>query len=120
MASDGTGLEIARRSHRFALAVRSCVSSRRWSRVQRADLPRLLRSSGAVAAHYLEAGHAASRMDCTRRMILAREQAAESMLWLEVLAETSPCHAPLTPIERLHHQAEKLNLRFRSILRDIS
>ena len=117
MAFDGIRRDIERRSHHFARAVRSCASTRRWSRVQQADLHRLLHSSGAVAAQYIEAGQHVRHRDSTRRLALAREQAAESMWWLEVLAETSPDHAALTPLEQLHHQAEKINLRLRSILR---
>ncbi len=117
MASEGTRRDIARRSHRFALAVRNCAARRRWAPAQWTDLHRLLGSSGAVAAHFIEADQRAHHPDSNRRLALAREQAAESMWWLEVLAETSPDHAPLAPIEQLHQQAEKLNLRLRSILR---
>jgi four helix bundle protein len=117
MASDGTRRDIERRSHRFARAVRVCAVRRRWSCVQWSDLGHLLHSSGAVAAHFIEAGQRAHRPDSTRRLALAREQAAESMWWLEVLAETSPDHTPLAPLEQLHQQAETLNLRLRSILR---
>ena len=120
MSPDGTGYDIARRSHRLAREVRNCVASHRWSRVQRTDLRHLLQSSGAVVAQCVEARHAASRPDFTRRLALAREQAAGTMLWLEVLAETSPCRAPLPKIERLHGQAEHINARLHSILRDIS
>jgi len=118
MASDSTGHDIARRSHRFARAVRNCASGRRWSRVQQPDLRRLLRSSGAVTAQFIEAGHAPCPTDCTRRLALAREEAAQSMWWIQVLAETTPVHATLGPIERLHAQAETINRKLRSILRD--
>jgi len=119
MASNGKGQDIARRSHRFARAVRKCVSGRRWSRAQRSDLRHLLHSSGAVAAHYIEAAHAPGRTDFSRRIAIAREEAAGSMLWLEILAETSPrCVPLLSRLERLHEQAEVLNQTLASILRN--
>ena len=47
----------------FALAVRLCISKFQWTRTQWSDCDQLLRSSGSVAANYIEANNAVSKPD---------------------------------------------------------
>ena len=43
------------RTFKFALAIRASVSSAKWTREQWTDIDQVLRSSGSIAANYIEA-----------------------------------------------------------------
>jgi len=55
--------DLEERTFKFALAVRACISSSRWNRAQWTDVDQILRSSGSVAANYVEANNAVSKAD---------------------------------------------------------
>jgi four helix bundle protein len=55
--------DLEERTFQFALAVRSCISKFQWTRTQWSDCDQLLRSSGSVAANYIEANNAVSKPD---------------------------------------------------------
>lgn len=50
------------------------------------DTKQLLRSSGSVAANYIEANEALSRKDFIYRIKICRKEAKESRMWLQVLS----------------------------------
>jgi len=49
------------------------------------DGKQLVRSSGSVAANYIEANEAISKKDCIHRMRISRKEAKESYMWLKIL-----------------------------------
>ena len=51
------------------------------------DAKQLVRSSGSVAANYIEANEALSRKDYAMRVKICRKEAKESILWLKLLGE---------------------------------
>lgn len=54
------------------------------------DGKQLVRSSGSVAANYIEANESLSKKDFTFRVKICRKESKESKLWLELLLITSP------------------------------
>jgi four helix bundle protein len=85
----GGKFDLEERTFQFALDVRQCVSVHRWTRAQRTDLKQLLRSSGSVAANYVEANNTASRADFIYRIGVSKKEAVESRLWLRLLGATA-------------------------------
>ncbi|MFA7682341.1 MAG: four helix bundle protein [Candidatus Peribacteraceae bacterium] len=79
------------------------------------DCKQLIRSSGSVAANYIEANESLSRKDFLFRIKICRKESKESMLWLRLIDvnETSRLG-----IERaaLLKEARELMLIFGSIL----
>ncbi len=66
----------------------------------------LLRSASSVAANYRSACRAKSRADFISKMGTVEEEADESALWLELLAESGLMPAP--KLGELHREAEEL------------
>ncbi|MBU6170458.1 MAG: four helix bundle protein [Verrucomicrobia bacterium] len=60
--------------------MRSCISASQWTRTQWSDCDQLLRSSGSVAANYIEANNAVSKPDFLFRIRIAKKEASESKL----------------------------------------
>ncbi len=116
--ADGDAYDLEERSFRFALAVRRCVSGRRWDREQRTDIDQLLRASGSVAANYIEANNAVSKPDFLLRVRISKKEAGESKLWLRLLGETSS-DEPLKEILRsLYREADELTRILATIIRN--
>lgn len=78
------------------------------------DSRQLVRSSGSVAANYLEAQEALSRKDFFYRIKVCRKEARESGLWLRLV---NVGDAPLVETERgvLVEEARELKLIFAAI-----
>ena len=51
------------------------------------DIKQLVRSSGSVAANYIEANEKLGNKDLIFRMKIARKEAEESVLWLRLLRD---------------------------------
>lgn len=51
------------------------------------DIKQLVRSSGSVAANYIEANEKLGNKDLIFRMKIARKEAKESVLWLRLLRD---------------------------------
>ena len=49
------------------------------------DAKQLTRSSGSIAANYIEANEALSKKDFTVRIKICRKEAKETILWLKLL-----------------------------------
>lgn len=80
--------DLEERTYQFALGIRRCIGGIKWTREQWTDVDQVLRSSGSVAANYIEANNAVSKPDFLFRIQLCRKEASESRLWLRLLAET--------------------------------
>ncbi len=69
----------------FAQGVRSLVNQLPRTIANIEDAKQLVRSSGSVAANYLEAQEGLSRIDFFYRIKICRKEARESGLWLRLL-----------------------------------
>ena len=103
------------RTYQFALSVRKLVKSHKWPTEQRTDISQLLRSSGSVAANYVEANNPISSADFSHRLRIARKEASESRLWLRLIGETSDDDRK-TVLRDLYREADALTRIFTSIL----
>lgn len=109
--------DLEERTFRFALDFRECVSAHRWTRAQWTDLKQLLRSSGSVAANYVEANNAASRADFIYRIGVAKKEAVESRLWLRLLGATTPNDSAKHALRSLYREADEVVRIFAAILK---
>ena len=72
------------RTYDFAVSCRKyCKSKKLYSNQE--DVKQLIRSSGSVAANYIEANEALSKKDFVMRIKICRKEAKESILWLRLL-----------------------------------
>ena len=81
--------DLIRRTFEFAGRVRRFVNRLPKSIANYEDSKQLVRSSGSVAANYLEAQEGLSRKDFFYRIKICRKEVRESGLWLRLL-ETGP------------------------------
>jgi four helix bundle protein len=79
------------------------------------DVRQLVRSSGSVAANYIEANEALSKKDFRMRIKIARKEAKESALWLRLLGTAPKVDAAAQTV--LHTEAVELTRIFSAILR---
>lgn len=77
------------RTYDFALRVRLWLKERDWPPVSWTDVNQLLRSSGSIAANYIEAQEAVSSDDFVHRLRISRKETKESRLWLRLIADTN-------------------------------
>ena len=89
MANDqNKSFDLEPRTYAFAVDCRVfCKSKKAYS--DREDVKQLIRSSGSVAANYIEANEALSKKDFLMRVKICRKEAKESILWLKLLEAPS-------------------------------
>lgn len=110
--------DLEERTYEFALQIRLFLKRRSWHRVNWTDVDQLLRSSGSVAANYIESQEAVSSDDFVYRVRLCRKEARESSLWLRLLQDTNDLHPAETQIlESLLAETVELSRIFTSIVR---
>jgi four helix bundle protein len=78
-------IALTARTFEFALRVRRFVNEVPRSPANFEDTRQLIRSSGSVAANYLEAQEGLSRKDFFYRVKVCRKEARESVLWLRLI-----------------------------------
>ncbi|MBT7348183.1 four helix bundle protein [Candidatus Falkowbacteria bacterium] len=103
------------RTFRFARDVRVLVKTLTSGMVNREDSRQVTRSSGSVAANYIEASEALSKKDEVYRIRICRKEAKESKLWLELLLVSNDASA-INEISRLIDEADQLTKIFSSII----
>lgn len=106
--------DLANRTYWFARDVRKVVNLLPRTPAAAEDSKQVIRSSGSVAANYLEAQEGSSRKDFFYRIKLCRKEARESQLWLELLAEAE-AHDAAEELDRLVDEANQLTRIFASI-----
>lgn len=110
--------DLEERTYEFALRVRLHLKARDWHRMSWTDVSQLLRSSGSVAANYVESQEAVSDEDFNYRIRLCRKEVRESGLWLRLLHDTNDLSDEQT---REHNgllaEIDELTRIFTSILR---
>jgi four helix bundle protein len=110
--------DLEERIYAFALEVRMFLRNTKWDPVSWPDIKQLLRSSGSVAANYVESVESISDADSLYRLRVTKKEARESGLWLRLLNDCNP-------IDENTHQAlhvlisetEELVKIFASIIR---
>jgi four helix bundle protein len=107
--------DLVERTFRFAQAVRAFVNRLpRGVPSNYEDIRQLVRSSGSVAANYLESQEGLSRKDFFYRIKVCKKEARESGLWLR-LVELGEEAALTGERDRLVKEADELKLIFASI-----
>ena len=105
---------LVERTFRFALEVRRFLNRLPKMLSNYEDSRQLARSSGSVAANYIEAQEGVSRKDFFYRIKICRKEARESGLWLR-LVEVGSDVALTTGRNRLEAEANELKLIFAAI-----
>ena len=90
MKQDSKPSDLEERTFQFALSVRLFLRQHKWDPVSWSDVTQVLRSSGSVAANFVEANESISLDDKLYRLRLCRKEAKESSLWLRLIEETNP------------------------------
>jgi len=73
------------RTFQFAKRVRAFVKTLPRTIASIEDGKQLIRSSGSVAANYIEANESLSKKDFVMRIKICRKEAKESELWLKLI-----------------------------------
>jgi four helix bundle protein len=106
--------DLVERTFQCALAVRRFVNRLPQALSNYEDARQVVRSSGSVAANYLEAQEGVSRKDFFFRIKVCRKESRESGLWLKLL-EISNDAALMTERDRLATEADELKRIFSAI-----
>lgn len=81
--------DLEERTAAFAGAVRTFAAKIPLTPLNTDDLKQLIRSSGSVAANYVEANNPLGKKDFLMRIKICRKEAKESWLWLKLLTVPS-------------------------------
>ena len=76
--------DLEERTERFAANCRAFIKELVTTIGNREDSKQLIRSSGSVAANYIEANEAFSKKDFVFRSKICRKEVKESRLWLSL------------------------------------
>jgi four helix bundle protein len=116
MGNDGKTRDLEERTGEFAADVRAFMRQLPRTVCNYEDVKQLVRSSGSVAANYIEADEALSDKDFLFRIKICRKEAKESGLWLRLLDTGKEQH--LTSARgALVQEARELMLIFNAIVR---
>ena len=107
--------DLEERTYQFAKRCRELVKKLPRTIGNVEDGRQLIRSSGSVAANYVEANEAISRKDFVLRVKIARKEAKESRLWLR-LCEAGENPSSQQEPQALMAKAVELVKIFRSIV----
>ena len=102
------------RTFQFAGDVRKVIKAISKNVVYTGDRDQLARSSGSVAANYVEANEAISTKDFSMRIRICRKEAKESHMWLRLLKDQVGEHFP-AEIDRLIDESIQLVKIFNAI-----
>ncbi len=115
MKADGAPkYDLEERTEAFASDVRRMVRGLAMTVAHQEDAKQLVRSSGSVAANYIEANDALSKKDFVMHIKICRKEAKESRLWLRLLDLDGPISDERV---RLAQEATELTNIFGAILR---
>ncbi|MES2697130.1 MAG: four helix bundle protein [Verrucomicrobiota bacterium] len=98
--------ELKQRTKAFALRILRLVDAMPRSQKGRILAGQIGRSGTSVAANYRSACRARSRAGFAAKLGVAEEEADETTLWLELIAESEPL--PAAKASALHRESEEL------------
>jgi len=104
------------RTKEFAKNIRFFVKQLPKNTSNFEDIKQLVRSSGSVAANYIEANEALSKKDFQHRIKISRKEAKESILWLELI-DLGDQDEILKKQQKLIDEATQLMKIFSAIMR---
>ena len=104
------------RTFRFAKAIRPFVKRLPNTIGHQEDVRQLIRSSGSVAANFIEAVEALSKKDYVYRIKICRKEAKGSGLWLRLLSAEEAALLTAERDELANESTELMNI-FASISR---
>ncbi|MGE3279050.1 MAG: four helix bundle protein [Candidatus Altimarinota bacterium] len=85
--------DLHERTFQFAKKCRELIRTIPKSLENREDGKQLVRSSGSVAANYIEANESISKKDFLFRVKICRKEAKESHLWLKLIVQEEQSHS---------------------------
>ncbi|MFN4874426.1 MAG: four helix bundle protein [Akkermansiaceae bacterium] len=94
--------DLEQRTYAFALEIRMFLRHTNWDPVSWPGIKQVLRSSGSIAANYIEAIEAVSETDALYRLRISKKEARETGLWLQLISDSNPID------ESIHHSIEAL------------
>jgi len=110
--------DLEERTYAFALETRLFLRNTKWDPVSWPDVRQLLRSSGSVAANYLESLEAISPDDCVYRLRVCKKEARESGIWLRLISDCNPIDEAIhRSLDDLIGETKELVKIFVSIIR---
>lgn len=98
--------DLEERTYLFAKNCRLLVASLNRTISNIDDVRKLVRSSGSIAANYIEANEKLGDKDFLFRLKIARKEAKESVLWLKLLRDLNPSLS--VDLHNLLNEAEEL------------
>ncbi|OGJ62394.1 hypothetical protein A3C37_02590 [Candidatus Peribacteria bacterium RIFCSPHIGHO2_02_FULL_53_20] len=108
--------DLKTRTAAFAARVRAFVKNIPMTFENQDDMKQLVRSSGSVAANYLEADEAESKKDFAHRCKICRKESKESRLWLQLIRHGIPAHK-FQECDALIQESSEFILIFSAIIR---
>lgn len=82
--------DLLERMTAFAVNVAKLTRRLPWNVSNNEHIRQVVRSSGSIAANYIEADEAVSTKERVYRLRVCRKEAKESSLWLHLLVELNP------------------------------
>jgi four helix bundle protein len=79
--------DLEERTEHFARDIRLFVRNIELDIANREDIKQIVRSSGSVAANYIEANESLSKKDFLYRAKICRKEVKETRLWLRLIKE---------------------------------
>lgn len=81
--------DLEERTFQFAKAVRLFIKKLPLTIANNEDSKQVVRSSGSIAANYIEANESLSKKDFEYRIKICRKESKETTLWLKLINETN-------------------------------
>lgn len=117
--NNSTNFDLEDRTFLFAKAVRNYCKEVTPNIANIQDIKQVTRSSGSVAANYIEANESLSKADFIYRIKICRKEAKETKLWLNLIDIHDKPHLDNTK-SRLVDEAHQLTLIFNAIIKKSS
>lgn len=114
--SNNTNFDLENRTFLFAKAVRSYCKEVTPNIANIQDIKQVTRSSGSVAANYIEANESLSKADFVYRIKICRKEAKETKLWLSLIDIHDKPYLNNAK-DKLIDEAQQLTLIFNAIIK---
>lgn len=114
--NNSANFDLENRTFLFAKAVRSYCKDVTPNIANIQDIKQIIRSSGSVAANYIEANESLSKPDFVYRIKICRKEAKETKLWLNLIDIHDKPYLDETQFKLLD-EAHQLTLIFNAIIK---